>query len=54
MENDTKKTNTHWLTNTYSHSDGCRRKKIKCDTAGPGHPCKNCQAAKVECTFNDR
>ncbi|KAI9489238.1 hypothetical protein BDB00DRAFT_633986 [Zychaea mexicana] len=34
--------------------DGCRRKKIKCDTTGQGSTCKNCQIAKVECTFNDR
>ncbi|KAI8142510.1 fungal-specific transcription factor domain-containing protein [Fennellomyces sp. T-0311] len=33
--------------------DGCRRKKIKCDTTGPGDSCKNCQLAQVECTFND-
>ncbi|KAI7850220.1 hypothetical protein BDC45DRAFT_249588 [Circinella umbellata] len=34
--------------------DGCRRKKIKCDTSGPGTICKNCQIGKIECTFNDR
>lgn len=33
--------------------DACRRKKIKCDTSGPGNTCKNCKYSKVECTFND-
>ncbi|KAI9313937.1 fungal-specific transcription factor domain-containing protein [Dichotomocladium elegans] len=33
--------------------DGCRRKKIKCDTTGPDQTCKNCQASKIDCTYND-
>ncbi|KAI9262803.1 hypothetical protein EDC94DRAFT_86763 [Helicostylum pulchrum] len=34
--------------------DACRRKKIKCDTSGPGNTCKNCKSSKLDCTFNDR
>ena len=33
------------LTPTKIHSDACRRKKIKCDTNGPGNTCKNCQSS---------
>ncbi|KAI8980553.1 hypothetical protein BDB01DRAFT_235337 [Pilobolus umbonatus] len=33
--------------------DACRRKKIKCDTNGPGDTCKKCKAARLQCTFND-
>ncbi|KAI7905436.1 fungal-specific transcription factor domain-containing protein [Cokeromyces recurvatus] len=33
--------------------DACRRKKIKCDTSGPGNTCRSCKSSKLECTFND-
>ncbi|ORZ13578.1 hypothetical protein BCR42DRAFT_66502 [Absidia repens] len=33
--------------------DGCRRKKIKCDTEGEGSTCKSCRLANTVCTFKD-
>ncbi|SAM07065.1 hypothetical protein [Absidia glauca] len=34
--------------------DGCRRKKIKCNTDGLGSTCRSCNSANTVCTFKDR
>ncbi|KAJ3838064.1 fungal-specific transcription factor domain-containing protein [Lentinula raphanica] len=33
--------------------DGCRRRKVKCDSAerGAGKPCSKCEASEIECKF---